>query len=81
MVHNLNTQKLHYQQVRLHFIKLLGGKCVECEAIENLEIDHIIPNGWGASRGRMNRMWDWFPSYAKGNLQILCRKHNSKKQY
>lgn len=69
----------HYQSVRQHFIKLLGGKCTKCETVFDLEIDHIIPNGWGGGRGQENRMWDWFPSYAEGNLQLLCKEHNREK--
>jgi len=73
------TRKKHYRLVRQHFIKLLGGKCVECRITERLEIDHVVKNGFGSGRGQANRMWDWFESYAEGNLQILCSKCNNHK--
>lgn len=69
----------HYQSVRNHFIKLLGEKCIKCGTIKNLELDHIIPNGWGGGRGRDKRMWDWFESHAENNLQILCSSCNNHK--
>lgn len=69
----------HYKLIREHFLKLLGNKCTLCGSTENLEFDHIKPNGFGASRGRDKRAWDWFISYAEGNLQILCKKCNREK--
>lgn len=69
----------HYRMVRRHFIKILGGKCIYCESEKKLELDHIVPNGFGAGRGQRNRMWDWFESYEKGNLQVLCSTCNNHK--
>ena len=74
-------RKQHYQMIRQHFIKLLGGLCHKCGTDKNLEIDHIVPNGWGMGRGQQVRMWDWFQSYAEGNLQLLCSTHNKEKHY
>lgn len=71
----------HYQIIRQHFIKILGGKCSKCETIENLELDHIAANGWGMSRGRDVRMWEWFLSYSNGNLQLLCGACNKEKHH
>ncbi len=72
----------HYQSVRQHFIRLLGGKCAVCGITEDLEIDHIISNGWHTGKGRDRdiRMWEWFESYTEKNLQILCGKHNHEKR-
>lgn len=43
-----------------------GGRCVECQASEYLEFDHIIP----FSRGGANSL---------ENIQLLCRRCNLKK--
>jgi hypothetical protein len=43
-----------------------GGKCVECDAEDYLEYDHIIP----VSRGGSN---------TNNNIQLLCRRCNGKK--
>ena len=43
-----------------------GGKCVECDAEDYLEYDHIIP----VSRGGSN---------TTNNIQLLCRRCNGKK--
>lgn len=34
-------QKRKYEQRRSMFISELGGKCVQCDSVENLEFDHI----------------------------------------
>jgi hypothetical protein len=34
-------QKIRYQERRANAISLLGGKCVDCGTIENLEFDHV----------------------------------------
>lgn len=52
--------------VRDRIMKKCGSKCVHCGAIEQLEVDHIIPLSKG---GR----------HDEDNLQILCRSCNSKK--
>ena len=75
------TTKEHYLAVRNHFIKLLGGKCSKCGTTEELEIDHIIANGWGMGRGQERRMWEWFISYDENNLQLLCSAHNKEKHH
>ena len=31
------------QKVRMEGVELLGGKCVDCGATNNLEFDHIVP--------------------------------------
>ncbi len=43
-----------------------GGRCVQCDANDYLEFDHVIP----FSKGGANTI---------GNIQLLCRRCNSKK--
>jgi 5-methylcytosine-specific restriction endonuclease McrA len=54
------------QEVKTEVWQRDGGKCVECGAIEYLEFDHIIPLSKGGAS-------------SVNNLQLLCRKCNSKK--
>jgi hypothetical protein len=51
-------------------IKRLGGKCVYCNATENLTIDHIIPQSLTRILG-VDR--------DKDNLQVLCYDCNNRK--
>jgi hypothetical protein len=44
------------------------GKCVQCESIDNLHFDHIIPPSKDGS------------SISAENIQILCTKHHLEKQ-
>ena len=36
----MSAQLEHYHRKRAHLIELLGGKCVDCGAVEKLEFDH-----------------------------------------
>jgi hypothetical protein len=69
---------------RRFFIRLLGGKCNHngCDAIEDLEIDHIVPveNNAMSGAGRFKRLQDWREQFLKGNLQLLCKEHNLDKR-
>ena len=61
---------------------LLGGKCRKCGTTENLEFDVIIPIG---NDDHHNYEWSWRMSFyrkqlERKNLQLLCEKHNGKKQ-
>lgn len=44
-----------------------GGKCVMCQANDNLHFDHIIPYSKGGA------------SDTKDNIQLLCGRHNIQK--
>lgn len=54
------------RDVRQRVWQRYGGRCVECNADEYLEFDHIIPVAKGGSS-------------AESNIQLLCRRCNLKK--
>lgn len=56
------------KHVRLAVLNRDGWRCRECGSRQDLEIDHVIP--W--SRGGAHT--------DPGNLQVLCRLHNSDKR-
>ncbi len=45
-----------------------GGRCVECDATDDLHFDHIIPYSAGGSSTKAE------------NIQILCARHNLEKR-
>ncbi|MET7427305.1 HNH endonuclease signature motif containing protein, partial [Dactylosporangium sp. NPDC005555] len=55
-----------YAQVRAEVWRRDGGACVECQATEYLEFDHVIP-------------WSRGGATSAGNLQLLCRRCNLAK--
>ncbi len=54
------------RDVRQRVFQRCGGQCVECGARDYLEFDHVIP----VARGGSN---------SDNNIQLLCRRCNSKK--
>ena len=54
-------------KVKIEVWKRDGGKCVKCEATEDLHFDHIIPFSKGGS------------SNTPDNIQLLCGRHNLEK--
>jgi hypothetical protein len=54
--------------VKLEVWKRDKGRCVECEATNNLHFDHIIPWSRGGS------------SLTAANVQLLCARHNIAKR-
>lgn len=54
------------KQVQREVWRRDGGRCVECESLENLEFDHIIP----VSKGGSN---------TARNIQLLCQECNRRK--
>ena len=53
-------------RLMLALIERDGYECTECEEVDSLSIDHIIP----LSKGGSDEL---------DNLQLLCKKHNSSK--
>jgi len=65
---------------RRNLIAKLGGKCVECGAVGNLEIDHIEGRTWDIrSKGSDSRVAIYEREAEEGKLQILCKSCNSRK--
>lgn len=54
------------RDVRQRTWQKFGGKCAECNAVDYLEFDHIIPVAKGGSN-------------SDANIQLLCRRCNLKK--
>jgi hypothetical protein len=68
-----------YHRRRKQILVDLGGKCVECESTESLEIDHIDYTDKSFS---VAKMWsknekDFQAEMAK--CQLLCKKHHIAK--
>jgi hypothetical protein len=53
--------------VKLEVWKRDGGKCVVCNATDELHFDHILPYAKGGT------------SLTAGNVQLLCARHNLEK--
>lgn len=74
--------KNRYKKRREEALAQLGGKCVQCGAQENLEIDHIIPSdkGFTLAKKPSCSLDAWNEELAK--CQLLCtschkQKHSS----
>jgi CRISPR/Cas system Type II protein with McrA/HNH and RuvC-like nuclease domain len=70
LVDNLYLTRKEFDSILNVFFELVakrdGKFCKICQTIEDLTVDHIVP----LARGGDNTI---------ENMQILCRKHNSKK--
>lgn len=55
------------EHIRQQVLERDGYRCVECESIKRLSVDHIVPERRGGKAVR-------------GNLQVLCRPCNSEKK-
>jgi len=66
-----NRERYHRMRAWMH--EILGGKCVQCQSVEGLEIDHRNP---ATKRYTVTDMW----GYSKENVlkelkkcQLLCK--------
>jgi hypothetical protein len=81
---NSNEYMRRYMLARYHqrmadARKLLGGKCIVCGSIENLELDHI---NWRTKTLQINKMWSVSAERFTAELekcQLLCREHHIEK--
>lgn len=68
-----------YHTKKARWIELLGGECVECGSIEELEFDHIDPttklftitSGWALAEERVLEELQ--------KCQLLCKEHHKLK--
>lgn len=68
-----------YRTRRNAAIEILGGKCVICGSIENLEIDHIDPSTKTMS---VSKMWSCSQEKYDAEIQLcqlLCNEHHKAK--
>ena len=72
--------KSYYQNNRKLAIEQLGGKCVECGSVDNLEFDHIDENTKKFEVGRRVRglFSEEFQIELK-KCQLLCKQCHRKK--
>jgi 5-methylcytosine-specific restriction endonuclease McrA len=74
-----NYNKAGRQQRRAKLIEMLGGCCVRCGAIEDLEFDHIDPSTKRFAVGSsMSRAWDVLVAETL-KCQLLCRPCHREK--
>ena len=78
MVKNRAAYQRDYNKVwkqarRARLIEMLGGKCVRCEATENVEFDHIDPSTKVfAVCSALDKAWDVLVEEAS-KTQLLCK--------
>ena len=68
-------QRARYAKIRAWAIAELGGKCVHCGSIENLEIHDIVPvyEGRGKRRG-WTTLKRWMTLIPQGKMRLTCSK-------
>ena len=75
-------QKLRYKKRRDSAIQALGGKCVHCGSLENLELDHIDANTKTYSVGKIIGGGNKAKVQAElAKCQVLCKDCHIKKSY
>ncbi len=58
---------------------MLGGKCVKCESVENLQFNHIDPNTKSFAIGKLLNFPKQVVSDELKKCQLLCKScHNDK---
>jgi len=75
--------KKYYNNRRTKYINMLGGKCIECAGIDNLEFDHINPSTKVASIGDLLKHSEKRLLDELSKCQLLCKAchlNKSKKE-
>jgi len=68
-----------YSEIRKFCIEHLGGKCVSCDTIENLQFDHIDPKTKNFSIGKMLNFSVEELEYELYLCQLLCEGCHKEK--
>ena len=71
--------RMRYARLRLETIKAMGGKCVQCGSVDDLQIDHKDPatkefpvsKFWSLSRQKLQKELN--------KCQLLCEKCHAEK--
>jgi len=67
-------------KARAELVEKLGGKCVQCGEIEDLQFDCIVPQGPAHKFMPWPRRIRWYwCEHLRGNLQLLCPKCHTYK--
>jgi len=64
----LDNRRVIPTKIKQEVWKRDSGRCVKCNAKDNLHFDHIIPHSKGGT------------SITAENIQILCARHNLEKR-
>lgn len=68
-----SRQVIWARKVKQHLRALLGARCAQCGATEELEFDCIVPQGHAHhAAGTVSRATFYRRQFAEGNLQLLC---------
>ena len=64
---------------RRKLIEQLGGKCLQCSAVEKLEFHHLRPRTWVAAQlNRWQRLAEYKREAARGEIVLLCKPCNQR---
>lgn len=67
-------------KLRAEMIEQLGGKCVHCGTVRDMEFDHILPRQYSARRlSSLQRINRYRAEMAEGKIQLLCGLCNTLK--
>jgi len=73
------TNLKRYYNRKEFFINLLGGKCINCGSVENLQFDHKDPK---QKEFNISQKWDYKIDYVLKEMekcQLLCDKCHKEK--
>ena len=73
-------QKNYRLRLRQNLIRKLGGKCVDCKSIVDLEFDHTEPREWkSAEVWSAKRIRIYAEEADQGKIVLRCRVCNARK--
>jgi len=77
-----SRDRRYVDRVRAELFAQLGSRCVMCGSYEDLTFDHIRgrgPRGSARSMSQTMRAADYRRAASRGELQVLCRRCNSRR--